>query len=104
LLIEIELENANPDVCMTRTRIAPPGALSNSMNTQDLGKLPSDARNQPSPRFPITLRVRLPATLPMVIGRAAEKNMMTSSEYIRRSVVDRLRADGFDPTQFAGAA
>jgi hypothetical protein len=28
---------------------------------------------------------------------------MTASEYVRRSVIDRLKADGIDPTQRAGA-
>jgi hypothetical protein len=68
------------------------------------GGLPHGTRHESSPRFPISLRVRCPASLPHVIDRAAEKNLMTSAEYIRRSVVDRLRADGFDPTQLAGAA
>jgi hypothetical protein len=68
------------------------------------GSLPSGARHESSPRFPISLRVRCPASLPSVIDRAAEKNLMTSAEYIRRSVIDRLRTDGFDPTQMAGAA
>jgi hypothetical protein len=68
------------------------------------GSLPSNPRHESSPRFPISLRVRCPASLPSAIDRAAEKNLMTSAEYIRRSVVDRLRADGFDPTQMAGVA
>jgi hypothetical protein len=29
---------------------------------------------------------------------------MTPSEYIRRSVFERLKADGIDPAQLAGAA
>lgn len=45
-------------------------------------------------RFSEMLRVRCPATLPAAIEKAASKNLMTASEYVRRSVVDRLRADG----------
>jgi hypothetical protein len=31
------------------------------------------------------------------------KHFMTSSKYVRRSVIDRLKADGIDPAQFATA-
>ena len=47
-------------------------------------------------RFSELLRVRCPAALPAAIEKAATKNMMTASEYIRRSVVDRLKADGIN--------
>jgi hypothetical protein len=47
--------------------------------------------------------VRCPASLPPAIDRAAAKHLMTSSEYVRRSVIDRLKADGIDPAQFAAA-
>jgi hypothetical protein len=63
-----------------------------------------DPRHEPSSRFSTSLHLRMPASMPPVIGRAAEKNLMTSSEYIRRSVIDRLKADGFDPTSFVGAS
>jgi hypothetical protein len=52
-----------------------------------------------SGRFPDSLRIRCPASLPTAIDLAAAKNLMTSSEYVRRSVIDRLRADGIDPAQ-----
>jgi hypothetical protein len=32
--------------------------------------------------------------LPPAIERAAAQNLMTASEYVRRSVIDRLKADG----------
>jgi hypothetical protein len=54
-----------------------------------------------SSRFTDSLRIRCPASLPNAIDRAAAKNLMTPSEYIRRSVIDRLRADAVDPTQSA---
>jgi hypothetical protein len=47
--------------------------------------------------------VRCPSTLPLAVERAAAQNLMTSSEYVRRSVIERLKADGIDPTAMAGA-
>ena len=44
--------------------------------------------------FTGTLQVRCPATLPVAIEQAAAQNLMTASEYVRRSIVDRLKADG----------
>jgi hypothetical protein len=55
-------------------------------------------------RFTDRVLIRCPASLPPAIDRAAAKNLMTASEYVRRSVIDRFRADGIDPTQLAGAA
>ena len=45
-------------------------------------------------RFTDDLRIRCPAALPPAINRAAALNLMTASEYVRRSVIDRLKADG----------
>ena len=56
-----------------------------------------------SARFTQRVLVRCPASLPPAIDRAAAKNLMTASEYVRRSVIDRLKADGIDPAQFAAA-
>ena len=44
----------------------------------------------------MTTRVleRCPASLPPAIDCEAAKHLMTSSEYVRRSVIDRLKADG----------
>jgi hypothetical protein len=50
-------------------------------------------------RFTDSLRVRCPASLPAAIDTAAARNLMTASEYVRRSVIERLRADGIDPAQ-----
>ena len=48
-------------------------------------------------RFTERVLIRCPASLPPAIQRAAAKNLMTSSEYVRRSVIDRLKADGIEP-------
>jgi hypothetical protein len=61
------------------------------------------ARHESSPRFPVSLHVRLPASLPPVLDRAAEKQFTTAAEYIRRSVYERLKADGFDLSKLAEA-
>ena len=44
--------------------------------------------------FTGTLQVRCPSALPVAIEQAAAQNLMTASEYVRRSVIDRLKADG----------
>ena len=54
-----------------------------------------------SGRFTERLFIRCPPSLRPAIDRAAAKNLMTSSEYVRRSVIDRLKADGIDLTQLA---
>jgi hypothetical protein len=55
--------------------------------------------SESSARFTDRMFVRCPASLPTAIDKAAAQNLMTASEYIRRSVIDRLRADGIDPAQ-----
>jgi hypothetical protein len=47
-------------------------------------------------RFTDSIRVRCPPALPVAIDAAASRNMMSSSEYVRRCVFDRLKADGID--------
>jgi len=47
-------------------------------------------------RFPELLHVRCSEALPPLIERAAQRQCMTPSEYIRRSVFERLKADGLD--------
>ena len=59
-----------------------------------------DSSPDSSGRFTERLLVRCPPSLPPAIDRAAAKNLMTSSEYIRRSVIDRLKADGIDLTHW----
>jgi hypothetical protein len=43
------------------------------------------------------LQVRCPKALPVAIEQAAAQHLMTASEYVRRSVIDRLKTDGIDP-------
>jgi hypothetical protein len=52
-------------------------------------------------RFPGILQARCPKTLPPIIERVAQSLCMTPSEYIRRSVIERLRADGIDLRRMA---
>ena len=54
-------------------------------------------------RFTATFRVRCPPSLPAAIDAAAARNLMTASEYVRRSVIARLKADGIDPWSRAGS-
>ena len=54
-------------------------------------------------QFTERILIRCPASLPPAISRAASKNLMTSSEYVRRSVIERLKADGIYPTQLPDA-
>jgi hypothetical protein len=62
------------------------------------------AENSGSRMFDSRLFVRCPSVLPLAVERAAVSQCMTPSEYIRRSVFERLKADGIDPAQLAGAA
>jgi hypothetical protein len=54
--------------------------------------------------FTGNLQIRCPKVLPVAIEKAAAQRLMTSSEYVRRSVIERLKADGIDLAQLAGAA
>jgi len=47
-------------------------------------------------RFTEKLVVRHPPRLSPLIDRAAERRCMTASEYVRQSIVERLKSDGFD--------
>ncbi len=53
--------------------------------------------------FTGNLQIRCPKILPVAIEKAAAQRLMSSSEYVRRSVIDSLKADGIDPAQMAGA-
>jgi hypothetical protein len=46
-------------------------------------------------RFSDKLIVRCPPRISPMIDRAAARKCMTSAEYIRRGIIDRLEADGF---------
>jgi hypothetical protein len=49
------------------------------------------------PKFQRLVQFRAPGSLSDAIDAAAGKHLQSKSEYIRRSVVERLQADGFDP-------
>jgi len=64
-------------------------------NGANAGASKFNARRKPS-RFSHSLRFRCPAALCFAVDRAAERDLTTSSEYIRRTVIDHLKADGID--------
>ena len=45
-------------------------------------------------KFEHRLTVLLPGQLPELVDRAAEKAFSTRSEFVRRAIIDRLKADG----------
>ena len=51
-------------------------------------------------RFDKLLQIRAPQTLSDAIDVAADRHFQSKSEYIRHSVLDRLKADGVDPIQY----
>ncbi len=55
-------------------------------------------------RFDMEIRARCPASLINAADKAAAKNLMSTSEYVRRCVFDRLKADGIEVDHLAGAA
>ena len=55
-------------------------------------------------RFDKLLQIRAPQTLSDAIDLAADRHFQSKSEYIRHSVIDRLKADGVVPAQLARAA
>jgi hypothetical protein len=67
-----------------------------------MGTASRKASNEPA-RFTNSLRIRCPEFLPAAIDTAAARNLMTASEYVRRSVIARLKADGIEPAQFVRA-
>jgi hypothetical protein len=54
-------------------------------------------------RFSAYIRIRTPERLPDAIAVVAGRKMTTSSEYVRRAVIEKLRADGLD-VEKSGAA
>jgi hypothetical protein len=50
-----------------------------------------------------SLHVLAPESLAAAVKEAARRDLTTSSEYIRRVLVARLRADGIDPVTLAPA-
>jgi hypothetical protein len=62
-------------------------------NGANAGASKLDVRHKSS-RFSHSLRIRCPATPILAVDQAAERGLTTSSEYIRRAVIDHLKADG----------
>jgi hypothetical protein len=48
-------------------------------------------------RFGHLVQFRVPANLSAAIDTAAKQKCQSKSEYVRRSVIERLEADGVDP-------
>jgi hypothetical protein len=48
-------------------------------------------------RFEQLVQFRVPANLSAAIDTAAKQKCQSKSEYVRRSVIERLEADGVDP-------
>lgn len=64
--------------------------------------MPTQPRSR-SRSYPATLQIKVPGALPDAIRVAADRNLMSPSEFVRRALVDRLRAEGFDPAQVTTA-
>ena len=71
--------------------------------TPSKASLPSAINDAPR-GYSALLRARCPAATLSLVERAAKREDISHSEYIRRSVIDRLKVDGIDPAQLAGAA
>jgi metal-responsive CopG/Arc/MetJ family transcriptional regulator len=50
------------------------------------------------------IQIRAPEFLTKALDRAADRQLTSRSDFIRAALVDRLRADGIDVDQLAGAA
>jgi hypothetical protein len=48
-------------------------------------------------RYDTLLQVCAPECLIIALDRAAHQQFTSRSDYVRRCVIDRLRADGIDP-------
>ena len=47
--------------------------------------------------FPVLIKARAPSILREAIKVAAEKELTTPSEWMRRALLDQLKANGIDP-------
>jgi metal-responsive CopG/Arc/MetJ family transcriptional regulator len=47
-------------------------------------------------KFQKLVQFRAPESLTEAINSAASKHLQSRSEYVRRSIIDRLKADGID--------
>jgi hypothetical protein len=48
-----------------------------------------------------SLHVLAPRSLTDAVKAAAARELTSNSEYVRRAVIERLRADGIDPASFS---
>jgi hypothetical protein len=60
--------------------------------------------NNCSARFTDRMFIRCPASLPTAIDKAAAQNLTTASEYVRQSVIARLKSEGIDPAELGEVA
>lgn len=51
----------------------------------------------------VQIKARAPVALRNAMERAAEREMTTQSDWMRRAILQKLRADGFDPARYAEA-
>jgi hypothetical protein len=58
-----------------------------------------DAR--PEERFPTLIKVRAPQQLKDAVERAADQHMTTPSEFVRRTLIERLQLDSPGASAFA---
>jgi hypothetical protein len=56
-----------------------------------------------APKFQKLMQFRAPGSLSDAIDAAAAKHLQSKSEYVRRAVINGLKADGIDPGALAGA-
>ena len=47
--------------------------------------------------FPVLIKARAPSVLRQAIKAAAEKDLTTPSEWMRRAILRQLREEGIDP-------
>ena len=50
-----------------------------------------------TPRLAQKLNLRLPPSLPQALEAAAERRLLTVSEFVRLALINQLIADGVDP-------
>jgi hypothetical protein len=56
-----------------------------------------------SAKFEELVQFRVPAILSKAIDAAARRKCQSKSEYVRQSIIIRLKADGVDPQHSTGA-
>ncbi|MFA9295799.1 hypothetical protein V3G65_25840, partial [Escherichia coli] len=55
-------------------------------------------------RFDDSMTVRLPASIPQAVKRAAARRGQKDAEYVRAALVSALKADGIEPEQPSASA